>query len=121
MGIMYDTRRAGQATRSCLPWISSCACTALHHIFDCVVEDVIWHTACILFMVSVAVVGAVAFHVPALAEHFVNEVHEVLVVEGIDLVKLIENMETEGSTPKESVVIADCGELVAEEEKSSKE
>ena len=39
----------------------------------------------------------------------------------IDLVKLIENMETEGSTPKESVVIADCGELVAEEEKSSKE
>jgi len=43
------------------------------------------------------------------------------VVEGIDLVKLIENMETEGSTPKESVVIADCGELVAEEEKSSKE
>lgn len=43
------------------------------------------------------------------------------VVEGIDLVKLIENIETEGSTPKEPVVIADCGELVAEEEESSKE
>jgi peptidylprolyl isomerase len=33
------------------------------------------------------------------------------VVEGIDLVKTIENMEMEGSAPKEPIVIADCGEL----------
>ena len=41
-------------------------------------------------MVSGAVVSAVAFHMPALAEHFVNQVHEVLVVEGIEIFTLIE-------------------------------
>ena len=89
-GIVCDARHAGQATRSCLPWISSCACTALHHILDCVVENGRWDPVRILFMVSGAVVGAVAFHMPALAEHFVDQVHEVLIVEGIEIFTLIE-------------------------------
>ena len=33
------------------------------------------------------------------------------VVEGIELVKQIENLDMDGSTPKDPVVIADCGEL----------
>jgi len=39
------------------------------------------------------------------------------VVDGIELVKRIENLEMDGSTPKDPVVIADCGEL--NENKSS--
>ena len=90
-GFVCDVRRAGQATHSCLPWVSvHCARTALHHIIDCVVENAIWHPTCILFMVSGAVVGAVAFHMPALAEHFVDQVHEVLIVEGIEIFTWIE-------------------------------
>ena len=89
-GILCDARHAGQATRSCLPWVSSCACTALHHILDCVVENESWYPIRILFMVSGAVVGAVAFHMPALAEHFIDEVHEFLVVEGIEIFALFE-------------------------------
>ena len=81
MGFLCDARRAGQATRSCLLWISAhYARTALHHIIDCVIENAIWHPTCILFMVSGAVVGTAAFHMPALAEHFVDHVHEVLIV-----------------------------------------
>ena len=86
MGILCDARRAGQATRSCLPWISAYyAQTALRHVVDCTIEDAIWHLICILFMVSGAVVGAVALHMPALAEHFVDHVHEVLIVEGNEI------------------------------------
>ena len=33
------------------------------------------------------------------------------VVEGIELVKQIENLDMDGSTPKDPVVIADCGQL----------
>jgi len=36
------------------------------------------------------------------------------VVEGIELVKQIENLDMEGSTPNDPVVIADCGELKVE-------
>ena len=91
MGFMYDTRRAGQATCSCLPWISAhYAQTALLHIVDCTIKDAIWHLICILFMVSGAVVGAVALHMPALAEHFVDHVHEILIVEGIEVFALFE-------------------------------
>ena len=91
MGFVCDARRAGQATLSCLPWVSVyCARTALHHIIDCVIENAIWHPTCILFMVSCAVVGAVAFHMPALAEHFVDHVHEILVVEGIEIFTWVE-------------------------------
>jgi len=39
------------------------------------------------------------------------------VVEGIELVKTIENMEMNGSTPKEPIMIADCGEIEVTEEK----
>ena len=91
MGLLGDARRAGRATRSCLPWISAhYARTALHHIIDCVIENTSWHPTCILFMVSGAVVGAVAFHMPALAEHFVDHVHEILIVEGIEIFTWVE-------------------------------
>ena len=91
MGFVCDARRAGQATRSCLPWISAYyAQTALRHVVDCTIEDAIWHLICILFMVSGAVVGAVALHMPALAEHFIDEVHEFLVVESIEIFALFE-------------------------------
>ena len=39
------------------------------------------------------------------------------VVEGIELVKTIENMEMNGSTPKEPIMIADCGEIEVTEAK----
>ena len=41
-------------------------------------------------MVSGAVVSAVAFHMPALAEHFVDHVHEILIVEGIEIFTWVE-------------------------------
>ena len=41
-------------------------------------------------MLSVAVVGAVALEMPAFAEHSVNEVHEVLIVENIVIFSLFE-------------------------------
>ena len=90
MGFMCDARRAGQATRSCLPWISfHYAQAALLHIVDCTIKDASWHFICVLFMVSAAVVGAVALHMmPALAEHFIDEVHEILVIEGIEIFAL---------------------------------
>ena len=66
----------------------SCTHALLCHIIAGIVEDALWDLVqIILLMISITstVESTVTFHVPALAEHFINEVHAVFIIEGVKI------------------------------------